>query len=373
MEGIGIDAQRIVDPDRLARQLLAILVDGQVSAEVGEGAVSPLGRREVVDLEEQVARRADGPHRGRLPLPHEDDGLEAQHRGHRPGHEEQHQASVREQRGQLLVLVAIAVDEGHAPCRSTRCRRKWRARKASCTTLRVVAASASPRPSSMTARCPRPGSKNASGCSTRTSCAPRQRRGVRSRVQHTMLMVRMVMSSRNQGVEKTLKRPSRSNVSTSREPTGRPERRDGIPGLVHGGQLGGMADRVVGRGDGELPHHRRHQAGQRQQDDEHDGEAHVGQQAPGRRAHACQDHDSASPGRRSRTPAHPAASMPTEVMAQARTPALVAMVSAWSTSASRSSTSSRPTEMRTRPGGMPVAASCSALSCRWVAVGGCTA
>ena len=55
------------------------------------------------------------------------------------------------------------------------------------------------------------------------------------------------MSSRNQGVEKTLKRPSSVEDVDEDGAERQPERRDGIPGLVHGGQLGRVAGRVVRR------------------------------------------------------------------------------------------------------------------------------
>ena len=176
---------------------------------------------------------------------------------------------------------------------------------------------------------------------TRTSWRSRHSRGVRSSVQHTMLTVSTVMSSRNQGVEKTLKRPSGSKTSTSASPTGGRTARC-RPRPVHGRQLDRVAGRVVGRGDRELAHEHAHQSRQRQQRDEHDREADVGEQAPGgapsRAAarHACQQHGSVP------TPARPADAQAASWRRQ-RT----------STSARRSSTSSRPTEMRTRPGGMP--------------------
>ena len=71
-----------------------------------------------------------------------------------------------------------------------------------------------------------------------------------------------------------------------------PEGSDGIPGLVHGRQLGRVLGRVARRAHRELPHERGHETGQRQQDDEHDREAHVGQEAPGRRSEAGHDHGS---------------------------------------------------------------------------------
>ena len=66
VEDEAIDQQRVVDPDDLARHLLAVAIDGEVGAEVGERAVGAPGRREVVDLDQQVARRADGARTGAL-------------------------------------------------------------------------------------------------------------------------------------------------------------------------------------------------------------------------------------------------------------------------------------------------------------------
>ena len=57
------DRQRVVDVDRLAGDLLAVLVDGEVGGEVGEGPSSPRrGRRpEVLDDRAGPASRSTGP------------------------------------------------------------------------------------------------------------------------------------------------------------------------------------------------------------------------------------------------------------------------------------------------------------------------
>ena len=64
--------QRVVDADRLARDLLAVLVDGQVGPEVRERAVGAAGRLEVDVLDQQVVRRADRLDRRGLALADED-------------------------------------------------------------------------------------------------------------------------------------------------------------------------------------------------------------------------------------------------------------------------------------------------------------
>ena len=59
VERVAADGQRVVDPDRLARDLAAVLVDGEVGREVGRLAGVEAGRLEVEVPDEQEAGRPD--------------------------------------------------------------------------------------------------------------------------------------------------------------------------------------------------------------------------------------------------------------------------------------------------------------------------
>ena len=78
VERVAADGQRVVDPDRLARDLAAVLVDGEVGREVGGLARVETGRLEVDVLDQQQAGRPDRagrsaccprPRRGPAPRP----------------------------------------------------------------------------------------------------------------------------------------------------------------------------------------------------------------------------------------------------------------------------------------------------------------
>ena len=59
VERVAGHRQRVVDPDRLARDLLAVLVDRQVGREVARLAGLEAGRLEVEVAHEEEARRPD--------------------------------------------------------------------------------------------------------------------------------------------------------------------------------------------------------------------------------------------------------------------------------------------------------------------------
>ena len=110
MERVAVDRQRIVDADDLVRDLLAVLVHGEVRREVrGVAGVEARGL-ELEVAHQQQARRADRLHGQRLALGHDQPLLVAQPRGHRRGDEEHDEARVGEQRGHLRPAVAIAVE-----------------------------------------------------------------------------------------------------------------------------------------------------------------------------------------------------------------------------------------------------------------------
>jgi hypothetical protein len=70
VERVAADRQRVVDPDDLARDLPAVLVDGEVGGEVARVAgVEAWGVEAEVPHEKQV-RRADGLHGEGLALGH---------------------------------------------------------------------------------------------------------------------------------------------------------------------------------------------------------------------------------------------------------------------------------------------------------------
>ena len=99
-----------------------------------------------------------------------------------------------------------------------------------------------------------------------------------------MLSVRTAISSRNHGDEKTREEADRSKTSTSVGPTGRPNgvSVDQARSIVR--QLDRVARGVVCRGDPELADEEPDEPGERKQGDEHDREADVGHEVPGRRA-----------------------------------------------------------------------------------------
>ena len=111
MERVATDRQRIVDPDRLAGDLLPVLVDGQVRGEVGRLAGLETGRLEVQVLDQQEAGRADRLHRQGGPLRDDQTQFITEPRGHRGREQEEHQAGVGEQGGHPGVLVAVAIQE----------------------------------------------------------------------------------------------------------------------------------------------------------------------------------------------------------------------------------------------------------------------
>ena len=111
MEDEAIDDQRIVDADRLARDLLSIAIDGQVGPEVRERTVGTPGRLEAEVLDQHVAGRPDRLHGRGLRLADEDRRLEPEGPGHGPADEEQDEPEVGQQRGHLEVAVPVAVGE----------------------------------------------------------------------------------------------------------------------------------------------------------------------------------------------------------------------------------------------------------------------
>ena len=119
VERVAADRQRVVDPDRLARDLLAVLVDREVGREVA----SP-GRCRSPGASKSRFFTSSSPG---VPIgwtvsdsPSGDDQalLVAEPRGHGRGDQEQDQPGVGEQRRHLRVLVAVAVQE--ASCRRRR-------------------------------------------------------------------------------------------------------------------------------------------------------------------------------------------------------------------------------------------------------------
>ena len=270
-----------------------------------------------MDLEEQVARRADGPHRGRLPFAHEDDGLEAGGRGHGPGQQEQHQPGVRQQRGQLLVLVAIPVDEGRArrrgePLMPEASGPEGRLDGADRTTQNGGRPAPSRRqPASPGGRQLRaawqldgralPTTRVEEGLRLLDADVPRAPPEARRAVQRAAHDADGQRGHEQQEPRRREDPEQAEQVEGAHEQGAhrQPQRRDGIPGLVHGRQLGRVTSGIVGSADGELPHERGHQAGQREQQDEHDGEPHIGQQAPGGRAQVRQGPHSRRPTRAS--------------------------------------------------------------------------
>ena len=110
VEDVAVDLERVVDPDRLARDLLAVLVDREVGAEVGERAVGSPRRLEAEFLTSRLSGVPTGWTGRGLALAQEDDRLEAEGRRDGAAGQEQDQAEMGEQCGQLEVLVAVAVD-----------------------------------------------------------------------------------------------------------------------------------------------------------------------------------------------------------------------------------------------------------------------
>ena len=94
VEGVAGDRQRVVDPDGLARDLLAVLVDREVGREVGRRAGVEAGRLEVEVPDEEQAGRADRLDRQRLALGDDETLLVAEPRGRRGRDEEQDRARV---------------------------------------------------------------------------------------------------------------------------------------------------------------------------------------------------------------------------------------------------------------------------------------
>ena len=111
VERVARHRQRVVDPDRLAGDLLPVLVDGEIGREVGRGAGLEAGRREVEIPDQQQPGRPDRLDGQRLPLGDDETLLVPEPRRRRRRDEEQDQPEVGEQRRHLGVLVAVAVHE----------------------------------------------------------------------------------------------------------------------------------------------------------------------------------------------------------------------------------------------------------------------
>ena len=138
--------------------------------------------------------------------------------------EEEDQAEVSEERGELEVLVPVAVDVtdrapasfvGWAPGKLAYLEPPL-AQHSDQLVSRVVVGTREPRAIG------EPEVVERWACATLTSRAVRQMAGVRSSVQTTMLTTSRVSRSTNQGAEKTRNKPSRSNRSTICGPTFRP-------------------------------------------------------------------------------------------------------------------------------------------------------
>ena len=232
VERVAGDRQRVVDPDRLARDLLAVLEDGQVGREVGRLAGVEAGRLEVDVLDQQQARRPDRLDGQRLALGDDQALLVAEARGGRGRDEEQDQPGVREQRRHLGVLVAVAVEEARAV-------RLGRLADAEPVAPQDRVDGRPPATPSIAARSGSRGSKYGSGWATRMSLTPRHSLGVRSSVQTTIEMTSTTSAALNHGERKTENSESRSITSTTAAPEDRVVA--GV-GLVHRGR------RVVRRG-----------------------------------------------------------------------------------------------------------------------------
>ena len=106
--------QRVVDPDRLAGDLLPAAVDGEVGREVGEAPVLVAGRREAQVLDADEVGRADRRDRDRLPLGQEEARLEPEAARHGRRHDEPDEPGMGDEGEQLRVLVAVPVEMPHA-------------------------------------------------------------------------------------------------------------------------------------------------------------------------------------------------------------------------------------------------------------------
>ena len=102
--------QRIVDPDRLARDLAPILVDREIGREVRRLAGVEPGRLEVEVLHEQQPGRADRLDGERLALGDHEPLLVTQSGGDGGRDQEQDQPGMGQERRHLRVLVTIAVE-----------------------------------------------------------------------------------------------------------------------------------------------------------------------------------------------------------------------------------------------------------------------
>ena len=277
VEHEALDLERVVDADGLARDLLAVLVDREVGAVVGERAVGALRGREAEDLDQQVVGRAHRLHRGGLAVAHEDDRLEAEGDGHRTAQQEQDEPEVGEQRGQLHVLVAVAVDP------------RLVGRGGGGAADPEVAATEDAR--------------HVVGCQQgmleqralgeaqveeriglldvhETGRAPQPRRAVEGAADdgHHQHGQQQQEPGRREDAEEAQLLEDIDHRRTDRQPG----EADGVPAPVHVRQLVGVGARVVQREGRELPHDRAHQPGQGQQGDEQDREPDAGEGAPDR-------------------------------------------------------------------------------------------
>ena len=208
VERVAADRQRVVDPDRLARDLLAVAVDRQVGREVGRLAGVEAGRLEGDVLDQQQPGRADRLDRQRAPFGDDEALLVAEPGGRGGRDQEQDQTEVGEQRRELGVLVAVAVEVARAVLGG-------RLADAEAVPPQHVRGRPPPGTPAIAARSGRSGSKNGSGWATRTSLTPRHSRGVRSSVQITIDTISTTSAPLNQGERKIVNTHSRSRVSTS--------------------------------------------------------------------------------------------------------------------------------------------------------------
>ena len=109
MERIAPGPQRVVDPDLLAREQDAVLVDGQVGHEVGRLARRQSRRGETVVPHEKQPGGADGLDRQGVPVRDDQTLLVTEPGGHRAGDQEQDQAEVADQGCHLDPPISVPV------------------------------------------------------------------------------------------------------------------------------------------------------------------------------------------------------------------------------------------------------------------------
>jgi hypothetical protein len=210
VERIARDRQRIVDPDRLAGDLLAVLEDREVGREVGGLAGLEAGCLEVEVLDQEQAGRADRLDRQGLALGDDQALLLSEALRHRGRLEEGDQPEVGQQGRHLRVLVAVAVEVADA------------ATVGRLADVEAVSAEDGRHPSagtpSMAALSGRRGSKKGSGWATRISRTPRHSFGVRSRVQTVIDRTNTTSAALNHAERKIAKTDRRSSESTRDAP-----------------------------------------------------------------------------------------------------------------------------------------------------------